>query len=47
LTESEIEGRVKERNVNLLSTETAVLEPSPTGWQITHLHWSSRDVTKK
>lgn len=43
LTESRIEASSQDQPVSLLNTETAVLEFGAEGWQITHLHWSSRD----
>ena len=42
VTESRIKGRYKERDIDLVSTETAVLERDADAWKIVHLHWSSR-----
>ncbi len=42
VTESRIKGRYKERDIDLVSTETAVLERDADSWKIVHLHWSSR-----
>ncbi len=43
VTETRIHGRYKEKDVDLLSIETAVLERGEDGWKIVHLHWSSRN----
>lgn len=41
-TESELHASKDGRPMTLLSTETMVLKKSPAGWQIVHIHWSSR-----
>jgi len=40
--ETETTGRYKDAKVHLFGLETAVLEMAGDGWQIVHLHWSSR-----
>jgi len=40
--ETETTGRYKDAEVHLFGLETAVLEKAGDGWQIVHLHWSSR-----
>ncbi len=42
LTESRIYGRYKDKDIDIISTETAVLKRGDDGWKIVHLHWSSR-----
>ncbi len=42
VTESRIYGRYKDKDIDIVSTETALLERSEDGWKIVHLHWSSR-----
>jgi ketosteroid isomerase-like protein len=42
VTESRIYGRYKDKDIDIVSTETAVLERGEDGWKIVHLHWSSR-----
>ena len=42
VTESRIYGRYKEKDIDIVSTETAVLKRGADGWKIVHLHWSSR-----
>jgi len=42
-SESRIRGKNKKGDVDVISTETAVLKKAADGWRITHLHWSSRD----
>ncbi len=42
VTESRIYGRYKEKDIDIVSTETAVLKRGKDGWKIVHLHWSSR-----
>lgn len=41
-TESELHASKDGKPMTLLSTETMVLTNTPTGWQIVHIHWSSR-----
>ena len=42
LTQSRISGVYKEKDVDLSSTETLVLEEIDGQWKIVHIHWSSR-----
>lgn len=46
-TRSRITGTHKDKPVDLLSTETLVLERDPEGWRIVHLQWSSRPAAPK
>ncbi len=41
-TESELHASKNGKPITLLSTETMVLKNTPAGWQIVHIHWSSR-----
>ncbi len=41
-SESELQATGKQGPVTLSSTETMVLERSPEGWRIVHIHWSSQ-----
>lgn len=41
-TESELHASEDGKPMTLLSTETMVLKNTPAGWQIVHIHWSSR-----
>lgn len=41
-SESRITASVKNKPVDLISTETMVLKKTPQGWRIVHIHWSSR-----
>lgn len=45
-TRSRITGRHRDKDVDILSTETLVLKHSAGGWRIVHIHWSSRPATK-
>jgi len=42
VTESRIYGHYKDKDIDIVSTETAVLKLGEDGWKIVHLHWSSR-----
>ncbi|MCH8158811.1 MAG: DUF2231 domain-containing protein [Proteobacteria bacterium] len=42
VTESRIYGRYKDKDIDIASTETAVLKRGEDGWKIVHLHWSSQ-----
>ncbi len=42
VTESRIYGRYNDKDIDIVSTETAVLKLGEDGWKIVHLHWSSR-----
>ena len=39
-------GTYKDKPVDFLGTETLVLQRGKQGWQITHIHWSSRPAPK-
>ena len=41
-TESELHASKDGKPMTLLNTETMVLKNTPAGWQIVHIHWSSR-----
>jgi ketosteroid isomerase-like protein/mono/diheme cytochrome c family protein len=41
-SESRLTGTTNDRPVDLLSTETLVMQRSSDGWKIVHVHWSSR-----
>lgn len=41
-SESALHATGKQEPVTLLSTETMVLERTPQGWRIVHIHWSSQ-----
>ncbi len=43
VTETRIHGRYKDKEIDLISIETAVLSRGEDGWKIVHLHWSSRN----
>ena len=43
VTETRIHGRYKDKDIDLISIETAVLARGDDGWKIVHLHWSSRN----
>ncbi|MGW8391100.1 DUF4440 domain-containing protein [Pseudoduganella sp. HUAS MS19] len=47
LRETETTGTYKDAEVHLFGLETAVLEKAGNGWQIVHLHWSSRKAKAK
>lgn len=42
LTESRTTGTFREREINSISIETAILHNTGDGWKIIHLHWGSR-----
>lgn len=42
MQETKTTGKYKGKNVQLLGTETALLEKRDDKWVITHIHWSSR-----
>lgn len=42
MQETETTGKYKGKNIQLLGTETALLEKRGDNWVITHIHWSSR-----
>ncbi|WP_342119049.1 YybH family protein [Pseudoduganella sp. OTU4001] len=45
--ETETTGTYKNAKVHMFGLETAVLEQQDDGWQIVHLHWSSRKAKAK
>ena len=45
-TRSRITGRHKEKDVEILSTESMMLKNTSEGWRIAHIHWSSRPAAK-
>lgn len=47
MRETETTGSYKDAEVHLFGLETAVLEKAGDGWQIVHLHWSSRKAKAK
>jgi len=47
MRETETTGSYKDAEVHLFGLETAVLEKAGDGWQIVHLHWSSRKAKTK
>lgn len=40
-TKSRLQGRYKDRDIDLDSTESLVLQNTDQGWRIAHIHWSS------
>ncbi|NEX91238.1 nuclear transport factor 2 family protein [Caulobacter sp. 17J65-9] len=47
VSEGRTVGRYKDKDVDQLTLETAVLRRSHHGWQIVHVHWSSRSAPAK
>lgn len=47
ITEGEISGTYEGKGVSSITLETMVLRHASKGWQIIHVHWSSRTATKK
>ncbi|KQV45417.1 MULTISPECIES: nuclear transport factor 2 family protein [unclassified Duganella] len=47
MRETETTGSYKDAEVHVFGLETAVLEKVGDGWQIVHLHWSSRKAQAK
>ena len=47
ITRSRLTGSYKGKAVDSYSTETLVLQRSPQGWRIVHVHWSSQPVEPK
>ena len=45
-TRSRITGRHKDKDVDILSTESMILKNTSEGWRIVHIHWSSRPASK-
>ncbi len=46
LTRSETSGTFREKEIDLLGTETVLLRRGERGWRIVHIHWSSRSRVK-
>ena len=46
-SEQRITGTSRDKPVDILSTETMVLQKTSDGWRIVHIHWSSRPAAKK
>ena len=42
VSEAESKGEFRGREIDSRGTETMVLVPTPAGWKILHIHWSSR-----
>jgi len=42
VSESRIRTTIKDRDIDLISIETAILKKTGAGWRIAHLHWSSQ-----
>ncbi|MFZ6747013.1 DUF4440 domain-containing protein [Undibacterium sp. JH2W] len=40
--ETETKAKVKGKDIQILGTETALLQKNGEDWQIVHVHWSSR-----
>lgn len=47
LTRTETDGTVREKPIHLAGTETMILEKTPEGWRIIHIHWSSRSKNEE
>jgi ketosteroid isomerase-like protein len=47
ITRSRFTGTYKGKAVDSYSTESLVLQQSPQGWKIVHVHWSSQPVEPK
>lgn len=41
LSQTRTEGRFEGRTINLIGTETMLLQRAGNGWSITHIHWSA------
>lgn len=46
-TRSRITAKLKDKSIDVFSTETLVLKRTPEGWRIVHIQWSSRPVEPK
>ncbi len=46
-TEGRTSGRYKDRDINLITTETMILQRTNGTWKIVHIHWSSRAPSKQ
>lgn len=47
ISEGKIAGTFKGKTIDSITLETMVLRREQGGWQIVHIHWSSRDAVKK
>jgi ketosteroid isomerase-like protein len=47
LRESSTTGTYRDRAVDSIGIETMVLQRTPDGWKIKHIHWSSRPRTRQ
>lgn len=45
-TRSRITGRHRDKDVDIISTESMMLKHTSEGWRIVHIHWSSRPASK-
>lgn len=45
-TRSRITGRHRDRDVDIISTQSMMLKHTSEGWRIVHIHWSSRPASK-
>lgn len=45
-SEARMSGAPAGKAIDLISTETLVMKKTPSGWQIVHIHWSSRSAPK-
>lgn len=46
LTRSETSGTFREKEIDILGTESVLLTRGEHGWRIVHIHWSSRSRSK-
>jgi ketosteroid isomerase-like protein/mono/diheme cytochrome c family protein len=46
-SESRLTGTTNDRPVDLLSTETLVMQRTSDGWKVVHVHWSSRPADRQ
>ncbi|MFQ5528119.1 MAG: YybH family protein [Thermoanaerobaculia bacterium] len=46
LTRSETSGTFRDKDIDILGTETVLLRRGEHGWRIVHIHWSSRSRSK-
>jgi hypothetical protein len=45
-SEGRVAGMFKGKPIDSITTETMVLQRTPAGWKIVHVHWSSREAKK-
>lgn len=41
ITRTQLKGTFKDRDIDIVSSETAILKQTDAGWRIQHLHWSN------